>query len=49
MPIGKCIVVGDGVWDLLAARGASALGVGLLSEATVGRTSNGRVQLPYLP
>ncbi|HMZ56966.1 MAG TPA: HAD family hydrolase, partial [Nitrospira sp.] len=31
MPIGKCIVVGDSVWDLLAARRASALGVGLLS------------------
>lgn len=31
MPIAKCIVVGDSVWDLLAARRATALGVGLLS------------------
>ena len=31
VPIAKCIVVGDSVWDLLAARRASALGVGLLS------------------
>ena len=29
--IAKCIVVGDSVWDLLAARRASALGVGFLS------------------
>jgi HAD superfamily hydrolase (TIGR01509 family) len=31
VPIGACIVVGDSVWDLLAARRARALGVGLLS------------------
>ena len=30
-PITNCIVVGDSVWDLLAARRARALGVGLLS------------------
>ena len=31
VPIEKSIVVGDSVWDLLAARRAHALGVGLLS------------------
>ena len=31
MPIGDSMVVGDSVWDLLAARRARALGVGLLS------------------
>ncbi|HKW41382.1 MAG TPA: HAD family hydrolase [Gemmatimonadales bacterium] len=31
VPIEKSIVVGDSVWDLLAARRAGALGVGLLS------------------
>lgn len=31
VPIGDCIVVGDSVWDLLAAGRKSALGVGLLS------------------
>src|SRR5215212_5726028 len=31
MNIGDCVVVGDSVWDLLAARRAGALGVGLLS------------------
>ncbi len=30
-PISDCMVVGDSVWDLLAARRARALGVGLLS------------------
>ena len=30
-PIGDSVVVGDSVWDLLAARRAQALGVGLLS------------------
>jgi HAD superfamily hydrolase (TIGR01509 family) len=30
-PIDQCVVVGDSVWDLLAARRARALGVGLLS------------------
>lgn len=30
-PIEACVVVGDSVWDLLAARRARALGVGLLS------------------
>jgi HAD superfamily hydrolase (TIGR01509 family) len=29
--IGQCIVVGDSVWDLLAAQRARSLGVGLLS------------------
>jgi len=29
--ITRCVVVGDSVWDLLAARRAGALGVGLLS------------------
>ncbi len=29
--LGDCVVVGDSVWDLLAARRARALGVGLLS------------------
>ena len=29
--VGDCVVVGDSVWDLLAARRARALGVGLLS------------------
>jgi HAD superfamily hydrolase (TIGR01509 family) len=31
VPIERSIVVGDSVWDLLAARRASSLGVGLLS------------------
>lgn len=31
MPIGQALVVGDSVWDLLAARRAGALGIGLLS------------------
>jgi HAD superfamily hydrolase (TIGR01509 family) len=31
VPIGDSVVVGDSVWDLLAARRATALGVGLLS------------------
>jgi len=31
VPISDSVVVGDSVWDLLAARGARALGVGLLS------------------
>ena len=31
MAIGRAIVVGDSIWDLLAARRAGALGVGLLS------------------
>jgi phosphoglycolate phosphatase-like HAD superfamily hydrolase len=31
VPIESCVVVGDSVWDLLAARRARALGVGLLS------------------
>jgi len=30
-PIETAVVVGDSVWDLLAARRAGALGVGLLS------------------
>jgi len=31
VPIENCLVVGDSVWDMLAARRARALGVGLLS------------------
>jgi HAD superfamily hydrolase (TIGR01549 family) len=31
VPLADCIVVGDSIWDLLAARRAKALGVGLLS------------------
>ena len=31
MPADEAVVVGDSVWDLLAARRARALGVGLLS------------------
>jgi HAD superfamily hydrolase (TIGR01509 family) len=31
VPIDQCVVVGDSVWDLLAARRARALGVGVLS------------------
>jgi phosphoglycolate phosphatase-like HAD superfamily hydrolase len=31
VPVGASIVVGDSVWDLLAARRAQALSVGLLS------------------
>ncbi|MGQ0811778.1 MAG: HAD family hydrolase [Nitrospiraceae bacterium] len=31
VPINKCVVVGDSVWDMLAARRAWALGVGVLS------------------
>ena len=31
LPIEDCVVVGDSVWDLLAAQRARALGVGLLS------------------
>ena len=35
VPIGDSVVVGDSVWDLLAARRARALGVGLLSGGYV--------------
>ena len=31
LPMSRCVIVGDSVWDLLAARRAFALGVGLLS------------------
>jgi HAD superfamily hydrolase (TIGR01509 family) len=31
VPIEHCVVVGDSIWDLLAARRARALGIGLLS------------------
>ena len=31
MEIGESFVVGDSVWDLLAARRAKALGIGMLS------------------
>jgi len=31
VPINQCVVVGDSIWDMLAARRAWALGVGVLS------------------
>jgi phosphoglycolate phosphatase-like HAD superfamily hydrolase len=31
LPIERCIVVGDSIWDMLAAARCGALGVGLLS------------------
>ena len=31
VPMSRCVIVGDSVWDLLAARRAFGLGVGLLS------------------
>jgi HAD superfamily hydrolase (TIGR01509 family) len=31
VPMSRCVIVGDSVWDLLAARRALGLGVGLLS------------------
>jgi phosphoglycolate phosphatase-like HAD superfamily hydrolase len=31
VPMSRCVIIGDSVWDLLAARRASALSVGLLS------------------
>src|SRR5438046_9752043 len=31
VPINRCVVVGDSVWDMLAARRAWAVSVGLLS------------------
>ena len=31
MPMSRCVIVGDSVWDMLAARRAWALSVGLLS------------------
>ena len=31
VPPGDCFVVGDSIWDMLAARRAGALGIGLLS------------------
>ena len=31
VPLGDCVVVGDSIWDLLAAGRSKALGVGLLS------------------
>jgi phosphoglycolate phosphatase-like HAD superfamily hydrolase len=31
VPMNRCVIVGDSVWDLLAARRAFALSVGLLS------------------
>ena len=47
VPIEKSVVVGDSVWDLLAARRAHALGVGLLS-GVMGRTNwNGRVLIAF--
>jgi HAD superfamily hydrolase (TIGR01509 family) len=33
VPIGRAMVAGDSVWDLLAARRAGCLGIGLLSGA----------------
>ena len=43
------MVVGDSVWDLLAARRAGALGVGLLSGGYGGRSSNGRARTGSTP
>jgi HAD superfamily hydrolase (TIGR01549 family) len=34
IPIARCMVVGDSVWDIVAARRAGALGVGLLTGGT---------------
>ena len=34
IPIARAMVVGDSVWNLLAARRAGFLGIGLLQEAT---------------
>jgi phosphoglycolate phosphatase-like HAD superfamily hydrolase len=31
VPMSRCVIVGDSVWDLLAARRAFALGIGVLS------------------
>lgn len=31
VPIEECLVVGDAIWDMLAARRAKAIGIGLLS------------------
>ncbi|WP_426152408.1 HAD family hydrolase [Pseudomonas sp. DC3000-4b1] len=31
VPIEECLVIGDAIWDMLAARRAKALGIGLLS------------------
>ena len=31
VPMSRCVIVGDSVWDLLAARRALALGIGVLS------------------
>ena len=31
VPIDECLVIGDAIWDMLAARRAKALGIGLLS------------------
>lgn len=44
MDLEHCVVVGDSVWDLLAAQRAHALGIGLLAGG-YGRT-NWREQAP---
>jgi phosphoglycolate phosphatase-like HAD superfamily hydrolase len=31
VPIEQCLVVGDAIWDMLAARRAKATGIGVLS------------------
>jgi len=31
VPIGECLVIGDAIWDMLAARRCKATGIGLLS------------------
>ena len=48
MPIGKCIVVGDSVWDLLAALGHRRSAWVCCREATVEGTRTGGC-IPYLP
>ena len=47
--IGRAVVVGDSIWDLLAARRAGALGVGLLWAATGARSWSGRARTACTP
>ena len=46
--IGHAIVVGDSIWDLLAARRAGALGVGLLSRRLRARGAGAGGRVPGL-
>jgi len=43
------MVVGDSVWDLLAARRAGALGIGLLSGATAARNWSEQPRTGFMP